>query len=42
MWLSEQKEKEKIRSYRERTKKLKEERQIEDLKRLQVEAGLIP
>lgn len=42
VWLAEQAEKEKIKQFKEHQKKLKEERQDEDLKRAQVEAGLIP
>jgi len=42
VWLAEQKVKEQRRREQERQKKLKEERQIEDLKKVQVEAGLIP
>ena len=42
MWIVEQKEKEGERRYLEHVKKLKEEKQIEELKRLQVEAGIIP
>eukprot|EP00826_Nyctotherus_ovalis_P021956 TRINITY_DN1717_c0_g1_i17.p1 TRINITY_DN1717_c0_g1~~TRINITY_DN1717_c0_g1_i17.p1 ORF type:complete len:319 (+),score=150.17 TRINITY_DN1717_c0_g1_i17:148-1104(+) len=42
VWLAEQAEKEKIKQFKEHQKKLKEERQDEDLKHAQVEAGLIP
>jgi len=42
VWLAEQKQKESERKTLENMKKLKEERQIEELKKLQVTAGLIP
>jgi len=42
VWIAEQKQREAERRALENTKKLKEERQIEELKKIQVEAGLIP
>jgi len=42
VWLAENKSREDQRKAAERAKKLKEERQNEELKRLQVEAGLLP
>jgi hypothetical protein len=42
VWNAEQKESEVGRLRDERIKKLKEERHIEDLKKMQVEAGMIP
>jgi hypothetical protein len=42
VWLAEQKQKEDDRKGAERAKKLKEERQNEELKQLQVKAGLLP
>ena len=42
VWLAEQKQREALRKQGENTKKLKEERHIEDIKRMQVNAGLIP
>lgn len=42
VWIAEQKKKELDRHQAELGKKLKEERHMEELKRLQVEAGLIP
>ena len=41
-WIAEQKRREQERKEIETAKKLKEERQTEELKRMQVEAGLIP
>ena len=42
VWIAEQKEDERKRNIKEAQRRLKEERHYEDLKRLQVEAGLIP
>lgn len=42
VWAAEQKESEAERLKTERIKKLREEKHIEDLKRAQVEAGMIP
>ena len=42
VWLAENKTAEEQRLKEERLKKLKEEKHIEDLKRSQVEAGMIP
>jgi hypothetical protein len=42
VWIAEQKHRELERKHIENIKKLKEERQIEELKKMQVEAGLIP
>jgi hypothetical protein len=42
VWIAEQKENERKRQIKEAQRRLKEERHYEDLKRLQVEAGLIP
>ena len=42
VWIAEQKQREAVRKQGENAKKLKEERHIEDIKRMQVDAGLIP
>lgn len=42
VWIAEQKDEERKRQVKESQRRLKEERHYEDLKRLQVEAGLIP
>ena len=42
VWEAEQREDLKTKQFNERLKRLKEERQIEDLKRIQVEQGIIP
>lgn len=42
VWNAEQRQQEESRLIQERIKKLKEERHIEELKRMQVEAGIIP
>jgi hypothetical protein len=42
VWLAEQKQKDLAKKDQERLKKLKEERHVEELKKFQVQAGLIP
>ena len=42
VWLAESKEKEKDQRHADRIKKLKEEKQIEDLKLIQIKEGIIP
>ena len=42
VWKAQQEEKRRLKIQEENIKKLKEEKHIEELKRLQVEAGLIP
>ena len=42
VWVAEQEEEERIRGIAESQKRLTEERHYENIKRLQVEAGLIP
>lgn len=42
VWLAESKEKEKDQRLADRIKKLKEEKQIEDLKLIQIKEGVIP
>jgi hypothetical protein len=42
VWQAEQEQKEKLRKMREAQRRLKEERHYEELKKLQIEAGLLP